>query len=388
MSCKLFRDSGLEKIDELYVTMAENVHSALHDLLICSFCLEDTSNPKTLNCQHTFCCECLRKYISTKDDKNKVECPTCRQWSPIPNGDLDNMKANFLFQQLKDITNTNKISPREDDKTENTDNNEPICSNPDCKTKAAVRLCRSCSYICVDCEGLHKSVAFLRNHRLISLSEATQTRCHALLPCLQHEDQLLQLFCETCNIPICSMCYPLYHSQHTCEELKAKAEKTKSQLIDMMEKTKKKIVKVKDAGEQIKEHANKIEENVTNVKQVVSTAFMKIQEELKHQEEKIYLEIDTASQQANKALEGERNKVDIDQATLSSIMLCGEKLIEHGKPSDYLMTVPLLVKQLTDHTPDYYDEEDWVNSLPDVNLTDLRSNVEAMKVSQIVMYKS
>ena len=50
-SCKLiynFRDSGLEKIDELYVTMAENVHSALHDLLICSFCLEDTNNPKTL----------------------------------------------------------------------------------------------------------------------------------------------------------------------------------------------------------------------------------------------------------------------------------------------------------------------------------------------------
>ena len=286
--------------------MAENIHNILQELLICTFCLEEVSIPKTLNCQHTFCCECLRKYISTKEDKDKVDCPTCRQWSPIPDGDLDNMKANFLFQQLKDITNTNKISAREDDKPKSTDNNEPICSNPDCKTKAAVRLCRSCSYICVDCEGLHKSVAFLRNHRLISLSEATQTRCHALLPCLQHEDQFLQLFCETCNIPICSICYPLYHSHHTCEELKAKAEKTKSQLIGMMEQAKKNIKKADDEAEKITKQSSKIEEDVSGVKLLVSAAFVKIQEELKHQEGKIFLEIDTASQEARKELDGER----------------------------------------------------------------------------------
>ena len=29
------------------------------------------------------------------------------------------------------------------------------------------------------------------------------------------------------------------------------------------------------------------------------------------------------------------------------------------------MTVPLLVKQLTDQTPDYYDEDGGVNSLPE-----------------------
>ena len=250
------------------------------------------------------------------------------------------MKANFLFQQLKDITIKTKI-----------------CTQVD-----------------------YKSLGYLKRHT--SLSEAAKTRPGELLPCLQHQDMLLQRFCETCNIPICSECETAYHSQHTCVELTAKAKKTKLLLIDIMEDTKRNIKRANGGAKRIRKQSAKIKEDITVVKQIVSTTFRRIHEELKNQEEDHYFEIKAASQQASKELDGESGRVDICEATLRSIMLCGEKLIEHGKPSDYLMTVPLLVKQLTDHTPDYYDEDDGVNSLPDVNLTDLTRDVMAMKVSE------
>ena len=62
--------------------MASNQPSPIDELeqaLMCSLCLDILKSPKTLSCTHSFCAECLEKYVDIKTF-NGIEgrhCPFC-----------------------------------------------------------------------------------------------------------------------------------------------------------------------------------------------------------------------------------------------------------------------------------------------------------------------
>ena len=43
----------------------------------CSICLESFTEPKTIACLHTFCCECLKKHAVTSQRDGQFRCPEC-----------------------------------------------------------------------------------------------------------------------------------------------------------------------------------------------------------------------------------------------------------------------------------------------------------------------
>jgi len=46
----------------------------LNDLVTCLICFSRFANPKTLECQHTFCSSCLKDSV----DDGKIVCPICQ----------------------------------------------------------------------------------------------------------------------------------------------------------------------------------------------------------------------------------------------------------------------------------------------------------------------
>ena len=44
----------------------------------CSICLDTYSEPKTISCLHTFCCECLEKHARVSQRQGKFRCPECQ----------------------------------------------------------------------------------------------------------------------------------------------------------------------------------------------------------------------------------------------------------------------------------------------------------------------
>ena len=44
----------------------------------CSICLDTFTDPKTIACLHTFCCECLKKHALLTQRDGQFRCPECQ----------------------------------------------------------------------------------------------------------------------------------------------------------------------------------------------------------------------------------------------------------------------------------------------------------------------
>ena len=251
----------------------------------------------------------------------------------------------------------------------------PKCFSPEFISKIASVFCEVCGFICTECEEVHRSVGVLRKHKMLSLAEATKKKLDKLLRCSEHGGQLLQLYCDQCKIAMCLLCYPLYHAHHPYVELVTEADTYRSQLVDMMEDTKVKRQSMSDSVLKVQEQSSKLEKDVTEAKRSVSDAFKKIYDDLKIQEHVFYLQIDETYQQEYKQLNAHRERVELSQAILDSVLSCGENLLTGGRPDDYLCTVPLLLTHITANTQDL-----GLMSERRVDFTDIKYKAENMKV--------
>ncbi|KAH3848751.1 tripartite motif-containing protein 2-like [Dreissena polymorpha] len=80
--------------------------------LECSICMETFTNPKDLECGHTFCEECIQEIITRAHNENRlkhIQCPVCRNRvrpsdNRIPPTEwARDMKTNYALLQLLDI---------------------------------------------------------------------------------------------------------------------------------------------------------------------------------------------------------------------------------------------------------------------------------------------
>ena len=85
------------------------LRNAVDELLVCAICQDEVNDPKSLLCQHTFCFLCLKAYVKSKDEKRKIMCPTCGQYTELSNGIIQ-LPKNLFFSQLKDAAKYSKQS--------------------------------------------------------------------------------------------------------------------------------------------------------------------------------------------------------------------------------------------------------------------------------------
>ena len=82
------------------------------ELVTCSLCFELYNEsdmlPKGLPCMHTFCLDCLRKYVQSKMDFQML-CPLCQSKFVVPKEGVEAIPTNFVIRQLRQqIPTTNK----------------------------------------------------------------------------------------------------------------------------------------------------------------------------------------------------------------------------------------------------------------------------------------
>ena len=100
----------------------------------------------------------------------KIKCPYCRKMCPLPNANVDDLPESFLYNQLIEAHKPS-LSAKNTKKCRNSFVTFNICSSIGCGQNAH-SFCKTCKYICCDCEYDHKTVSATKSHVILTISEA------------------------------------------------------------------------------------------------------------------------------------------------------------------------------------------------------------------------
>ena len=76
----------------------------------CSICLDTYTNPKTIACLHTFCCNCLERHARTSARNGKFLCPECQAEMTLPDKNrFDKLPTSFHQNSLLSVLGVQQV---------------------------------------------------------------------------------------------------------------------------------------------------------------------------------------------------------------------------------------------------------------------------------------
>ena len=205
--------------------------------LECALCCERYQQPRLLNCLHSFCANCLKKYKATNIAKvSMICCPVCGQDTDIQAG-VDSLKTNFYLIGLIDETiMQEQVAHCEETKL--------ACGSCEGGKSQAVSRCLECAlYLCANCQSVHTRFAALSSHKIATLDEikygvveVRKVRHETAPKCNKHYGEVLSFFCETCQELVCLDCTIVDHSEakhHRCVDINTAFSERKQSLGEL-----------------------------------------------------------------------------------------------------------------------------------------------------------
>ena len=249
----------------------ESLLKNLKEHVTCSICLDTFTEPKTITCLHTFCCECLKRHVLKTQRQGQFSCPECQAQVGVPEN-FDKLTTGFLQNSLLSVLAVQQSS----------DGSEISCGN--CRKKSAeTSFCFNCGrFMCPDCVNAHEVLRNLAfdGHKLRPIKHFQAEDYEALLKrqafCSQeyHEREVTRFFCIDCQTCVCQSCINTdpRHKNHTFEPLDKVADEEKAELMAAVELMKEKSKVCNDTIREFEQTAVNLETSITAAKREVSQA--------------------------------------------------------------------------------------------------------------------
>lgn len=276
--------------------MASNAVEALkEDFLHCPICTNRFKIPKILPCIHSFCQECLEKYVQRLNSK-QLPCPVCREVCDLTETGVKGLQTNF---HLINLAERMDLLGRLD----SSESNSLSCDS--CESTKASFYCLECNTkICQKCQNDHKRFPTLRSHSIIPINEIKQAKYQQVLQnakapfCDIHPTENLRFYCTSCSKLICRDCTIVQHPKpdHDCVEASSQLDEVKRDLLTLLNESssdlKERVLQFIKTG---KEGSEAVERDSTTLAKEVRSTYEKmmteIEKHLRRQMEEICLDV-------------------------------------------------------------------------------------------------
>ncbi|XP_071808188.1 uncharacterized protein [Asterias amurensis] len=192
-----------------------------HVHIECPICLSRFTDPKILDCLHSFCFKCLQELIDKQDPKTDIIiCPMCKKETSIPDEGLSDLLGCFFLSSLIDDV-INLEGPKEDI-------DPPVLTCIWCDEGLEdVSRCVDCdANFCKTCLKNHAKLKNHKHHQIVDAvglsNERPKDKNKTEPPkCRKYSDQDLCFYCETCDLLVCPKCAVFDHraSNHNLSEI-------------------------------------------------------------------------------------------------------------------------------------------------------------------------
>ena len=183
----------------------------LEGLLRCMICLERYQEPKVLQCQHTFCEQCLFGWKKNGGNGHKgLSCPTCRVRTILPDSNISSLPSDFKVTKLGELLKQVMIRERQEKRCCD------ICVVMG-TTHNASHFCAQCQEsLCRGCCDKHSTNSLFGTHHVVDLSAPDTI---SKLFCHEHASKPIKYLCVECSTFICTVCAINGHSTHHAQDL-------------------------------------------------------------------------------------------------------------------------------------------------------------------------
>ena len=270
----------LQDVDQM--TISELVES---DIVKCLLCKKIYQSPRLLPCLHSFCQRCIQNLIKSenqsikKNDQSKCNnesknsnqsnsvqtessvegetnqttdngkrtenetetqldktsfsflCPACKSAIEVPvNGNTDAFPINTFLQDLCEMYDYKHEKERSCE----------YCRF-DGKKVFATSLCLECQdNMCEDCANSHRRTKVTRAHKVIPYVQVqmgrydTDIREYQNQKCKKHDNNAYTMFCDRCEVMMCSECKVETHDNHKWTTLEKAVPKYQTQMKNLL----------------------------------------------------------------------------------------------------------------------------------------------------------
>ena len=327
---------------------AEKALQKLKEQLTCPVCLEHYKNPKLLQCFHVFCEGCLQALLARNSQQQQVDCPNCRQPTPLPENGVPGLRGAFLVHHLFDIHDTlEKVSAPA----------KAQCQK--CKKRESSCYCRTCKFICEKCKDVHLEWEDFASHEIISLEQLTTNVMNHVspakkeLPCPSHPEKQVDLYCETCEEMICRDCIVRVHRDHQYDLVRAAFPKHRLEIEASLEPVQAQLASVNKALEGLDILCTTINDQRQSLKTKVQSTIRQIHQALEKREEELVSEIDQMANQKLKTTAAQRDQLELVATRLSSCREFVQESLQTGSQEEVLAIKKNVVHQIKEMTGEF-----------------------------------
>ncbi len=249
----------------------------IDEQLNCGICLDTYTDPKLLQCFHTFCKKCLIKLV-VRDQQGQLNlaCPNCRQITPIPSNGVTGLQCAFQINEILVI--------REDYK----------------KAKDIIQ-----------CQEGRKS------------DETPHTPPRKVTHyCSEHSKEEIQLYCKSCNELICWKCAIRRgkHQSHDYDPIDEAFGKYKEEMTSSLEPLERQLKVIHTALAQIDTSSRNISDQQATVEASIDTTARQLHKSIDDRKSELVDQLHHMTQGKLKNLVTLKDQMETIQAQLSSCL--------------------------------------------------------------------
>ncbi|XP_063680463.1 E3 ubiquitin-protein ligase TRIM56-like [Bolinopsis microptera] len=314
----------------------------LQDDITCKGCFKEfTPNriPKILNCLHNLCSECINMSIELNSDKNKVLCPTCKNHSV--GKDAETFRTHSYVHMLSDIAQCYR----------NQMSGSLKCIG--CNNVAGLR-CLTCNEnYCQEHTDFHVRSRATSHHKVLSFKQILNAPLIVSTikreeHCPNHKKKVLEFFCFTCKLPICTVCALANHKGCIYEELSIAVSALKEKFDNLKPAFNRKAYNLKKMTSTLDTGMKQVEGDFGHSMANVSDVTDKIMRQLRQKESGINLQIEDHRKDSQGELRIHQSLVEDKIANLESGTDFVDTVFEYWSPLEVLSVENDIVKRLTE----------------------------------------
>ena len=311
----------------------------LKEQVTCAICLDSFTDPKTITCLHTFCCDCLRKHALISQRNGKFRCPECQAEVDLPEANcFDKLPSSFHHKRLLSLLAVRQSG----------DGNEISCGI--CKKKSAeISYCFECAkFMCSDCVNAHQLFKNLtEGHKVTPVKQFQAEDYEALMKrqsfCSQqyHEREIVRFFCLKCKLCVCPICIATDHKSHEghdVELLDKVADSEKVNIRERAEKLKEKTKLYSDAIFKLEQTELELHTNITNLKHEVSQTAEQVIAKIRASEREIITHLEDTHESRLEMLNSANTQVQSLIKQVNQAVEFAEQLVQKSSSSDIMQS--------------------------------------------------